>query len=200
MILLIDNYDSFTYNLFQALSELGATVNVRLNDRIRESDIASATALVLSPGPGRPAEAGDAPAVLARLVDSVPVLGVCLGHQMIAEHFGGRIVHAARLLHGKTSRVYHDGTGLYAGIVNPFDAARYHSLVVDDTSLPDSLKVTSYTSDGEIMGLRHTELPVEGVQFHPESFLTPHGAILLKNFIRRVRPLVPVAHAEQEQA
>jgi para-aminobenzoate synthetase component II len=196
MILLIDNYDSFTYNLYQSLSELGAEVNVRLSDRISESDIASAAAVVLSPGPGRPADAGNAPAVLARVIDSVPVLGVCLGHQMIAEHYGAKIVHAAQLRHGKTSRVYHDGTGLYAGIVNPFDAARYHSLVVDDTTLPRCLEVTSYTSDGEIMGLRHKTLPVEGVQFHPESFLTSHGATLLKNFVRRVQPF---AHTVQER-
>jgi len=189
MIFLIDNYDLYTFNLFQHLSELGAEVLVRRNDRfsLEEVEALDPEAIVISPGPGRPAEAGLTPEVIERFAGRFPLLGVCLGHQAIGEGFGGRIVRAPSLFHGKVSEVHHDGRGVFAGLPNPFIATRYHSLVVDPDSVPGSLEVTARTSDGIIMGLRHRELPIEGVQFHPESALTPDGKALLSNFLQGVR-------------
>jgi para-aminobenzoate synthetase component 2 len=184
-VLLIDNYDSFTYNLVQALAILGARVTVKRNDEItpREAAGLAPTHLMISPGPGRPEDAGVSVAVVTEMMRSVPVLGVCLGHQAIAQALGGRIGQAETLMHGKASPVYHDGRTLYEGLPNPFNAGRYHSLAVSEPELPDDLVVSSYTSDGEIMGVRHRTLPTEGVQFHPESVLTPEGERLLRNFL-----------------
>jgi anthranilate synthase component 2 len=190
MLLVIDNYDSFTYNLVQHLGELGADVRVFRNDRITLEGIRRLRPrqLVISPGPCTPAEAGISVEAVRALAGEMPILGVCLGHQCIAEAFGGVIVRAQAVMHGKTSMIHHDGRGVYAGLPNPFEATRYHSLVVRPDSVPDSLAVTSWTlaADGsraEIMGLRHRELPVEGVQFHPESILTSAGKALLANFL-----------------
>ncbi|HLF60785.1 MAG TPA: aminodeoxychorismate/anthranilate synthase component II [Acidimicrobiia bacterium] len=184
-VLLIDNYDSFTYNVVQALRILGAEVIVRTNDDI---DVESArelepTHLVISPGPGGPESAGESMNVIAGLLSEVPILGVCLGHQALAAALGGRVERAEELRHGKASPVYHDSATIYAGLPNPFEAGRYHSLAVQEQDLPKELVVTSFTSDGVIMGVRHREYPVEGVQFHPESVLTPHGDLLLRNFL-----------------
>lgn len=185
MILLVDNYDSFTYNLYQYLCELGASVDVRRNDRITVAEVRELRPwkVVLSPGPKTPGEAGICLELIEALAGSVPVLGVCLGHQCIGQAFGGRVVRAPELKHGKTSMIYHDGGGVLRGLPQPFEAGRYHSLVVDRPSLPPALQVTAETSDGLIMGLRHRELPIEGVQFHPESVLTPAGKQLLRNFV-----------------
>lgn len=184
MILLVDNYDSFTYNLFQYLSELGARVSVKRNDAVSvDKIIGHFDSVVLSPGPGRPAEAGVTPVIVKELSGQLPILGVCLGHQAIGEVFGGKIIRAPRLMHGKTSMIMHDGKGLYSGIPNPFEATRYHSLVVDPETCPESLEVTAKSDDGVIMGLRHKAHPTVGVQFHPESILTRAGKNLLKNFI-----------------
>jgi len=176
-VLLVDNHDSFTFNLVQGLRVLGAEVHVVRNDAITPEAALELvpTHLVLSPGPGRPSRAGATPAVLAALLGRVPVLGVCLGHQAIGEHFGGRIERAARPLHGKSSRVYHDGRGIFRGLPSPFEAGRYHSLCVREEGLSPDLEVSAWTAEGEIMGLRHRSLPVEGLQFHPESVLTPRG-------------------------
>ena len=184
-VLLIDNYDSFTWNLAQALLALGAAVDVRRNDAIgaKEACDLAPTHLVISPGPGRPENAGGTLAILEALLARVPVLGVCLGHQALAVVMGARVVPAPRLVHGQASPVYHDGRALYAGLPNPFPAGRYHSLCVDDATLPADLSVCAFTSEGEVMGLRHGSLPVEGVQFHPESVLTPNGERLLANFL-----------------
>ena len=184
-VLVVDNYDSFVYNLVQYLGELGAEPVVRRNDSL---DVEAAAALrpdavVISPGPGRPADAGVSNAVIDRLGRHTPVLGVCLGHQCIGEVFGGRVVRAPHVMHGKTSMVRHTGVGVMAGLSNPFEATRYHSLVVERETLPDALEVTAETDDGVIMGLRHRTLPVEGVQFHPESILTSQGRTLLANFL-----------------
>ena len=184
-VLLIDNHDSFTYNVVQALRILGAEVIVRTNDDI---DVESArelepTHLVISPGPGGPESAGESMNVIAGLLSEVPILGVCLGHQALAAALGGRVERAEELRHGKASPVYHDSATIYAGLPNPFEAGRYHSLAVQEQDLPKELVVTSFTSDGVIMGVRHREYPVEGVQFHPESVLTPHGDLLLRNFL-----------------
>ena len=189
MILLVDNYDSFTWNLVQALGSQGAEVTVRRNDAITVDEaLALAPAgLVVSPGPGGPRDAGVSLDLVAAFTGRAPVLGVCLGHQCIVEAAGGRVIRAARPVHGKTSRVYHDGAGLYAGLSNPFEATRYHSLIAAEAGLPPTLRVTSYTSDGEIMGVRHVAHPVEGVQFHPESILTTEGRLLLANFLGAVR-------------
>lgn len=184
-VLLIDNYDSFTYNLMQALAVLGADVDVRRNDDIdarRAVDLAP-THLVVSPGPGRPEDAGASMPIIAALLARVPVLGVCLGHQALASVLGARVGAAQALMHGKASGVYHDNRTLFEGLPNPFRAGRYHSLAVHEDSLPPELAVSAYTSDGEIMGLRHRDLPAEGVQFHPESILTPEGDRLLRNFL-----------------
>jgi len=184
-ILLIDNYDSFTYNVVQAFAKLGANVMVYRNDAI---DVETAknldvTHLVISPGPGRPEDAGISVELIAAFAGSVPVLGVCLGHQCIVSHFGGEIVRAERLMHGKTSMVKHDSKTIYAGLSEPFEAGRYHSLCADAETLPAVLELTAQTERGEIMGVRHRELPIEGVQFHPESVLTPEGDQLMANFM-----------------
>jgi anthranilate synthase/aminodeoxychorismate synthase-like glutamine amidotransferase len=189
-VLLIDNHDSFTYNLVQALRILGADVDVRANDAVDAAEAAASdpTHLVLSPGPGRPEGAGATLPVLGVLLQRIPVLGVCLGHQALGALLGARVVQAARPVHGRPSPVYHDGRTLYQGLPNPFPAGRYHSLLVDDDGLPDALVVSAYTSEGEIMGLRHRSLPAEGVQFHPESLLTPDGSRLLRNFLELEAP------------
>ncbi len=189
MILLIDNYDSFTYNLYQYLSELGADVRVRRNDAVTLSEIRARkpSRIVLSPGPGRPEDAGVCLDVVDAFAPSVPILGVCLGHQVLAQAFGGKIVRAARLMHGKTSAVRHDGRGLYRGVANPFTAVRYHSLVAEPRTLPRSLKIAARTKDGVVMGLRHKRFPSEGVQYHPESLLTGPGKKILENFLGKGR-------------
>jgi anthranilate synthase/aminodeoxychorismate synthase-like glutamine amidotransferase len=191
MHLLIDNYDSFTFNIVQALGELGAEVKVIRNDKIgvEEAVALQPESLVISPGPGTPDDAGVSVDLIKALAGQVPILGVCLGHQSIVQAFGGTIVRAERVFHGKTSRVYHDGGTIYAGLSNPFRATRYHSLIVGESDLPDALQVSSYTSGGEIMGVRHRELPIEGLQFHPESILTPEGKTLLENFLQLVGPI-----------
>jgi len=185
MLLVIDNYDSFTYNLVQYLGELEADVEVYRNDRITVAEIRdlAPSHIVISPGPCTPNEAGISVPVVRELGGEIPILGVCLGHQSIAQAFGGRIVRAATLMHGKTSMIHHDGRGLFSGLANPFEATRYHSLVAERASLPDCLEVTAHSDDGEIMGLRHRTLAIEGVQFHPESILTAVGKDLLRNFL-----------------
>ena len=184
-VLLVDNYDSFTYNLVQAFGMLGATVTVRRNDEIDAAGAAAfdATHLVVSPGPGTPERAGDSIAIIREMMQRVPVLGVCLGHQALAAAAGAKVDAAQQLVHGKSSPIYHDSRTLYEGLPNPFTGGRYHSLGVVEESLPEDLAVSAYTSDGEIMGLRHRTLPAEGVQFHPESVLTPDGQRLLRNFL-----------------
>src|SRR5689334_13309122 len=187
MVLVIDNYDSFTYNLVQYLGELGADVQVMRNDAVTVSDVALAKAdrIVISPGPGRPEQAGVAMEVIRALGEGTPILGVCLGHQAIGAVFGGDVVRAGVLMHGKTSTIEHDGRGVFRGIAGPFQASRYHSLVVAEASLPAALEVTARTrEDGNIMGLRHRTWPVYGVQFHPESILTGEGKTILGNFLR----------------
>ena len=188
-LLLIDNYDSFTYNLVQAFLVLGAGVQVFRNDEITvgQALALAPTHVCISPGPGRPEGAGVSLAMIAAFERRVPLLGVCLGHQSLVQHFGGQIVAAPRLMHGKTSMVSHDGRGVFAGLDNPFEAGRYHSLTAEDASLPAVLEVSARTGRGEIMGVRHRSLPLEGVQFHPESVLTPAGNRLMENFLR-LRP------------
>ena len=190
MIFVIDNYDSFTFNLVQYLGELGEDVRVHRNDALTVDEVAALapTQIVISPGPCTPNEAGISLALVERLSGRVPILGVCLGHQAIGQAFGGRVVRAKKIMHGKTSPIHHDGRGVFAGLPNPFEATRYHSLVVERESLPDCLEVSAWTLDeqgafDEIMGLRHRTLAVEGVQFHPESILTLHGKDLLRNFV-----------------
>ena len=185
-LLLIDNYDSFTYNLVQAFLVLDAEVLVYRNDAI-DADAAVSrepTHLVISPGPGRPSDAGVSLAMIERFAGRIPILGVCLGHQCIVEHFGGEIVSAGSLMHGKTSQISHDGADIYNGLPNPFQAGRYHSLAARRDRVPDVLKVTARTGDGEVMGVRHRRFSVEGVQYHPESVLTPRGPELLGNFLK----------------
>ncbi len=184
-LLLIDNYDSFTYNLVQAFLVLGADVRVYRNDAIdRATALAlEPTHLVISPGPGRPENAGVSLEMIECFAATIPVLGVCLGHQSIVEHFGGKVIGASSLTHGKSSNVNHDGQGVYRGLANPLEAGRYHSLAADKTRIPETLDVTARTDDGEIMGVRHRQLAVEGVQFHPESVLTPDGPKLMENFL-----------------
>jgi len=184
-ILIIDNYDSFTFNLVQLFGSLGCEPVVVRNDALTLADIEAVgpDRLVISPGPGRPAKAGISVAAIAEFGSTIPTLGVCLGHQCIAEAYGGAVSPADRIVHGKTSRVFHDGQGVFALIPSPFEAARYHSLVVDETDVPPCLEVTSHTEDGVVMGLRHREFPVEGIQFHPESFMTELGRRLLANFV-----------------
>ena len=185
-MLLIDNYDSFTYNLVQAFAAQGAEVIVHRNDAITvdEALALAPTHLVISPGPGRPDDAGVSLDMIAAFADSLPVLGVCLGHQCLVQHFGGNIVRASRLMHGKTSMVTHDGRSIYEGLPQLFEVGRYHSLCAEQDSLPDELELTAETEQGEIMGVRHRRLPLEGVQFHPESVLTPDGDHLMANFMR----------------
>ena len=185
MILVIDNYDSFTYNLVQYLGELGAEVKVVRNDEVGVDEVERMRPerIVISPGPCSPNEAGISLDLIGRLGGAVPILGVCLGHQAIGQAYGGKVVHAKTLMHGKTSGVHHAGQGVFAGLPSPFTATRYHSLAVERASLPDCLEVTAWTDDGEIMGLRHRHLAVEGVQFHPEAILTEHGHAMLKNFL-----------------
>ena len=192
MILMIDNYDSFTYNLVQYLQSLGAEVKVARNDAMTVDEIAKLAPerIVISPGPCTPNEAGVSLEIIERLGANTPILGVCLGHQSIGQAYGGHVIRAGRIMHGKTSRIRHEGKGVFAGLPDAYEATRYHSLVVERSSLPDALEVTAWTEneDGsfeEIMGLRHREYPVEGVQFHPESILTEHGHALLKNFLER---------------
>jgi anthranilate synthase/aminodeoxychorismate synthase-like glutamine amidotransferase len=187
MHLLIDNYDSFTYNVVQLLGELGAgPVHVVRNDRITvaEAESLSPVSLIVSPGPGGPADAGESVALIKHFAGRVPVLGICLGHQCIVEAFGGTIGRADRVMHGNVSEVYHDSRTLYDGLSNPFIATRYHSLIAREADLPAELEVSAYTSAGEIMGVRHKELPIEGLQFHPESILTEEGGAVLTNFLR----------------
>ena len=187
MILMIDNYDSFTWNLVQYLRELGEEVEVRRNDEIGTADIGAMRpgAIVVSPGPCTPAEAGVSLAAIREFSGKIPILGVCLGHQAIGQAFGGVVGHAGRVVHGKTSTISHSGAGVFKGLPSPFLATRYHSLAILRASLPACLEVTAQSEDGEIMGVRHREFDVEGVQFHPESFLTEHGHALLRNFLQR---------------
>ena len=188
IILMIDNYDSFTYNLVQYLGELGADVTVKRNDAVDLAAIRAMkpAAIVVSPGPCTPKEAGISVPIFKEMAGEVPILGVCLGHQCMGEAFGGHVVRAGRLMHGKTSPVFHDGRTLFEGLPNPFEAMRYHSLLVDPESVPDCLEVSARTAEGEVMGLRHKKLMVEGVQFHPESIGTGEGKHLLRNFLKRV--------------
>jgi para-aminobenzoate synthetase component 2 len=185
MIMLIDNYDSFTYNLFQYLAELGADVTVYRNDAISVDDVLAAqpNGIVISPGPCTPNEAGICCDLIEAAAGEIPILGVCLGHQCMGQVFGGDIVRAPRLMHGKTSEIHHDGKGVFADVPSPFTAVRYHSLVIEPASMPDCLELTARTDADEIMGVRHREYPIEGVQFHPESILTQHGKRLLYNFL-----------------
>jgi anthranilate synthase/aminodeoxychorismate synthase-like glutamine amidotransferase len=185
MLLLIDNYDSFTYNLAQYLGELGAEVRVERNDALTVDDVAKLgpRRIVISPGPCTPNEAGISLGVIEKLAGKIPIFGVCLGHQAIGQAFGGRVVRAPKVMHGKTSAIAHDGSGIFRGIASPMQATRYHSLVVEPSTLPPCLRVTARTDDGEIMALEHTSLPVWGVQFHPESILTLDGKQLLRNFL-----------------
>ncbi|GAB4218436.1 MAG: aminodeoxychorismate/anthranilate synthase component II [Rhodoferax sp.] len=190
MLLMIDNYDSFTYNIVQYLGELGAQVRVVRNDEITVQAIEALVAegavdrLVVSPGPCSPQEAGVSVPAIERLAGRVPILGVCLGHQAIGAAFGGAIVRAQQLMHGKTSAIHHTGEGVFAGLPSPFTVNRYHSLAIDRSTCPGCLKITAWSDDGEIMGVKHTTLPIEGVQFHPESILSEHGHALLANFLR----------------
>ncbi len=189
MILVIDNYDSFTYNLVQYLGELGADLEVYRNDKITvdRAEELQPGGVVISPGPGTPDDAGISVELIRRLGDRVPILGVCLGHQSVGQAYGGKVVGAPTLMHGKTSMIHHDGASVFSGLANPFEATRYHSLIVERKTLPDCLRVTAETEDGVIMGIRHREHPVEGVQFHPESFLTAVGKKLLANFLELIK-------------
>ena len=196
MLLLIDNYDSFTYNLYQLLSELGERVEVVRNDEVTVEQVEALgpERIVISPGPGSPAQAGISPAVVRRLGARTPIFGVCLGLQCIGEVYGGTVGRAGELIHGKTSLVYHTGRGVFGGLPSPFEAVRYHSLVVQRDTVPTSLDVTAQTANGLVMGLKHRKLPVEGVQFHPESILTEHGAELLANFLSSTMQAPEPAH------
>ena len=187
MLLMIDNYDSFTYNLVQYFGELGQEVRVVRNDELAAADIAglAPSKIVISPGPCTPNEAGISLEVIETYAGKIPILGVCLGHQAIGQAFGGKIVRAAHVMHGKTSKIFHDGRGVFTGLPNPLEATRYHSLLIERASVPDCLEITARTADEEIMAVRHKSLPVEGVQFHPESFLTTSGKDLLRNFLER---------------
>src|SRR5579884_4140437 len=190
MLLLIDNYDSFTYNLYQYLSELGAEISVRRNDEVTPDETASMQPehIVISPGPCTPDEAGMSCKIIQTFGPYIPTLGVCLGHQAIGQVYGGRVIRAPEPMHGKTSHIYHNGQGVFRGLPRPFEANRYHSLIVENSPLPDELEVTARTIDGLIMGLRHRTYPIEGVQFHPESIMTPVGKDLLRNFLAMSHP------------
>ena len=185
MVLVIDNYDSFTYNLVQYLGELGADLRVYRNDRITMDEIEEMNPdhILISPGPCTPKEAGISVPLIRRFMGKMPILGVCLGHQSIGQALGGNIIRAGRLMHGKTSPIFHDGTGVFEGLPTPFEAVRYHSLLIERDTMPDSLVITAETDQGEIMGVRHRDLPLEGVQFHPESVVTEHGKEMLRNFL-----------------
>lgn len=185
MVLVIDNYDSFVYNLVQYLGEFGQDIKVVRNDKIRifEIEQLAPTHILISPGPCTPTEAGVSLDVIKHFKGAVPMLGVCLGHQAIGQAFGGQVIRAQRPVHGKVSTMYHDNQGIFAGIMNPFKATRYHSLLLEKESLPSCLEITAQTEEGEIMGVRHREFPIEGVQFHPESILTEHGHVMMKNFL-----------------
>jgi anthranilate synthase/aminodeoxychorismate synthase-like glutamine amidotransferase len=198
MLLIIDNYDSFTYNLVQYFGELGAELVVKRNDEITvaEIDALKPQAVVISPGPCTPKEAGISNEVIAQIGPRLPILGVCLGHQCIGHVYGGAVVRAGRLMHGKTSPILHDGTGVFAGLPSPFEATRYHSLIIDPPTVPASLIVNARTAEGEIMGVHHRDFPIHGVQFHPESILTRHGKDLLKNFLR----MTDEFHAKKESS
>jgi len=187
MLLMIDNYDSFTYNLVQYLGELGEDVRVVRNDEMTldELEVLGPGKIVISPGPCTPNEAGISLGLIERMAGRVPILGVCLGHQAIGQAFGGHVVHAKTLMHGKVSLIHHEGKGVFRGLPSPYEATRYHSLAIERGSCPPELEITAWTDDGEIMGVRHRSLPVEGVQFHPESILTQHGHALLRNFLTR---------------
>jgi len=187
MILLLDNYDSFTYNVYQLLSELGADVEVIRNDKISVDAAKNFDAVIISPGPGIPSEAGISERLIAELSGTLPILGICLGHQAIGEVFGGKVVRAAEVVHGKTSRLKHCGRGIYRGLAQGVEVGRYHSLIVERESLPDCLEVTSELYDGTIMGVRHKVFDVEGIQFHPESILTPDGRLMMANFLQGCR-------------
>lgn len=186
MLLMIDNYDSFTYNLVQYLGELGEDIRVFRNDKITVAEIEKMKPdrIVISPGPCTPSEAGISVETVRHFAGKIPILGVCLGHQSIGAAFGGRIIRAGRLMHGKTSRIFHDGRTIFEGIPNPFEATRYHSLLIEKESFPSCLEITAWTESGEIMGTRHKEFLIEGVQFHPESILTVHGKEILGNFLK----------------
>jgi len=185
MLIVIDNYDSFTYNLVQALGMLGADIKVVRNDKVSVEKIASwaPSHLLISPGPCTPSEAGISVAAIRHFAGKIPILGVCLGHQSIGVAFGGKVVRAGRLMHGKTSMIRHDGKSIYRGLPNPFEAMRYHSLIVDEATLPECLAATAWSELDELMGIRHKKLLIEGVQFHPESIMTPEGVNLLRNFL-----------------
>ncbi len=185
MLLLVDNYDSFTYNLYQYLRELGTEVRVERNDKFSLDDpkLETIDSVVISPGPGAPLQSGLSMDVIQKFAGHVPIFGVCLGHQCIAQTYGGAVVRADMVMHGKTSKIHHDGLGVFKNLPDPFEATRYHSLVVDEATLPKNIKVTAWTDDGVVMGLRHCTQAIEGVQFHPESILTVHGKALLSNFL-----------------
>lgn len=189
MILLIDNYDSFVYNIYQYCSAIGQQVDVIRNDQITIDQISQAnySAIIISPGPGRPDDAGISKDVIAHFAGKVPILGICLGHQAIGEVFGGNVIRAPQPVHGKVSHIHHNDQGIYAGMPQPFAAGRYHSLIVDGASLPECLEITATSEDGLIMGLRHKEYGLEGIQYHPESILTPDGYRLLENFLNRLQ-------------
>jgi anthranilate synthase/aminodeoxychorismate synthase-like glutamine amidotransferase len=195
MILMIDNYDSFTYNLVQSIALLGEKVVVRRNDAISLEEIGALrpAAIFLSPGPCTPKEAGITVEVIRHFYPIIPIMGVCLGHQSIGYAFGGEVIRAKRLMHGKTSLIFHDDQTIFSGLPNPFEAIRYHSLIVDEQGLPECLEISARTQEGEIMGLRHREHQVEGVQFHPESILTPLGGLMIKNFIDCIAQKIPQA-------
>lgn len=186
MILLLDNYDSFTYNVYQLLSELGAAVEVARNDKITVDAAKNFDAVIISPGPGVPRDAGISEQLIDELKGTLPILGICLGHQAIGEVFGGKVVRAREVVHGKTSRLKHNGKGLYDGLAQGVEVGRYHSLIIERDSLPACLEVTSELDDGTIMGVRHKVFDVEGIQFHPESILTPEGRRMMKNFLRTI--------------
>lgn len=184
-ILMIDNYDSFTFNLVQYLGILGENIKVRRNDKVSLDEIKkmAPSRIVISPGPGRPVDAGMSKDIIRHFYKEIPILGVCLGHQCIGEVFGAEVINSGVVIHGKTSKIYHDGKSIFTGVENPFEAARYHSLILKKDTIPSSLEVTAHTEDGIIMGVRHKDYKLEGIQFHPESFLTPVGLKILKNFI-----------------
>lgn len=184
-ILLLDNYDSFTYNVYQLLSELGATVEVVRNDKISVDNVKNFSAVIISPGPGVPSDAGISEEIISELSGKLPIFGICLGHQAIGEVFGGKIVRAKEIVHGKTSKLIHNGKGLYKNLEQGIEVGRYHSLIIERETLPDCLEITSELADGTIMGVRHKVFDVEGIQFHPESILTPSGRIIMTNFLRR---------------